>query len=46
MRGIDSTRIHHVEGAPIPFGFPKEAIARRPRRIVHDRHSFPDKAVE
>jgi hypothetical protein len=44
--GIDSTCVHHVEDPSIPFGFPEETVARRPRRIVHDRHPFPDKTVE
>jgi hypothetical protein len=44
--GIDAAGVHHVEGAPVPFGFPEKTVARRAGRIIYNRQTLAYKTVE
>lgn len=46
MSRINPTGVYNMERAAIPFGLTEQAIAGRAGSIVHDRHSFTDKAIE
>jgi hypothetical protein len=35
-----------VEGAAVPFGFTEQTVTRGAGRLVHDRETFTDQAVE
>ncbi len=46
MSGVDAAGIDHVKGAPVPFGFPEQTVARGAGRIVHNGKTLTDQAVE
>jgi hypothetical protein len=46
MRRIDSTGVHHVEAATIPFGFAKETVTCGAGCIVHNRKTLANQTIE